>query len=140
MLLRLKLGSGAMVYPSTKKNGHPRSFTSTGTWRYEEGFSVHHSPSAMLRLSPLFPESRYDEDKRQKAQRPLGVGHVSKNGPELRCDLSLPKDALTAVLVVLAAGKFRRVEMRGQRMKYGKALLNGFSLNTSREWDRTDFL
>lgn len=71
-----------------------------------------------------------------RKQRPLRVGHVSKNGPELRCDLSLPKEPLDGVFVVLAAGKFRRVEMHGHRMKYGKALLSGFSRNTSRKWDR----
>jgi hypothetical protein len=77
----------------------------------------------------FLPTDDLDEDKR-KDHAPKAVGSLSLRDGRLTGLLSIPKDALTPILQMLIAGRFKFVDMGAVKLRYREALVRSFRLET----------
>jgi hypothetical protein len=71
-----------------------------------------------------------DNEANRMRQEPRAVGSLHLYSNILHGLLSMPADALPPVLTVLAAGKFKFVVLDGERLRWGKALIRHYSIDT----------
>jgi hypothetical protein len=86
----------------------------------------------------LLPNVNYDEPTRLGQEAHRAVGSVDSRGDTLHGGISVPRDALDAILTVLAAQRFKLLIMHGTRLRYAKALIHGYRLETN--FDPEDLL
>ncbi|MDA9478895.1 hypothetical protein XI03_31290 [Bradyrhizobium sp. CCBAU 65884] len=82
----------------------------------------------------LFPSISLEEERR-KDLKPIAVGAIEAYPERLDASLSIPSDALTAVLQMLIAGRLKFVVMRGSKFRYRSARLQSYRLGTKLEED-----
>lgn len=85
----------------------------------------------------IMPDAHFDLATRQQWE-PRAVGSIARRGGKLTGYLSIPTDALVPILIVLGAGRIRRVSAHGSAMNRGKSLLKSFHVST--ETDANGYL
>ncbi|MET4356917.1 hypothetical protein ABIC08_006882 [Bradyrhizobium sp. RT9b] len=82
----------------------------------------------------LLPTEDLDEGKR-KNEEPNSVGSLSVHDGRLNGLMSIPKNALTPILQMLIAGRFKFVDLGGTKLRYREALVRSFGLATHLDED-----
>ncbi|QAU48864.1 hypothetical protein [Bradyrhizobium guangzhouense] len=77
----------------------------------------------------LLPSSDLEEERR-KELTPIALGSLSLGPDCVLGNIGIPWDALTPILQMLIAGRFRFVLMRGTRFRHRSAKLNSLRLET----------
>ncbi|GAB9109801.1 hypothetical protein [Bradyrhizobium diazoefficiens] len=77
----------------------------------------------------LLPSPELVEEKR-KELTPIALGSLSLGPDGVLGNIGIPWDALTPILQMLIAGRFRFVLMRGARFRHRSAKLNSLRLET----------
>jgi hypothetical protein len=77
----------------------------------------------------LLPSTDLEEDRR-KDLKPIALGSLSVTEDAILGNIGIPWDALTPVLQMLIAGRFKFVLMRGTRFRRRTARLNSLRLET----------
>lgn len=70
------------------------------------------------------------EKERRKDLKPIALGSLSVTDDALLGNVGIPWDALTPVLQMLIAGRFKYVLMRGSKFRHRSAKLNSLRLET----------
>jgi hypothetical protein len=105
-----------------------RHLTITGRLIHPTGLKIE-----SVELSTL-PNPDLDEHRRRE-HTPRAVGSLGAHDGRLDGLLSIPQDALTPVLQMLIAGRFKFVDMGGTKLRYRHALVKSFSLKTHPDED-----
>ncbi|WP_051380639.1 hypothetical protein [Bradyrhizobium sp. WSM1743] len=77
----------------------------------------------------LLPSSDLEEERR-KDLKPIALGSLHVTEDAILGNIGIPWDALTAIMQMLIAGKFKYVLMRGARFRHRSAKLNSLRLET----------
>lgn len=77
----------------------------------------------------LLPSSDLEEERRKDLE-PIALGSLGAGPDGISGNIGIPRDALTPILQMLIAGKFRFVLMRGTRLRHRSAKLNSLRLET----------
>jgi hypothetical protein len=80
----------------------------------------------------FLPSPRNDAVARED-QAPKCVGSLDLYRGRLMGLIDMPVDALSCVMQMLIAGRSKYVALHGHRMRYRKALLRGYSIDTNYE-------
>ncbi|AWO92703.1 MULTISPECIES: hypothetical protein [Bradyrhizobium] len=77
----------------------------------------------------LLPSSDLEEERR-KDLKPIALGSLSATEDAILGNIGIPWDALTPILQMLIAGRFKFVLMRGTRFRHRSARLNSLRIET----------
>lgn len=77
----------------------------------------------------LLPSTDLEEDRR-KDLKPVALGSLHVTEDAILGNIGIPCDALTPILQMLIAGRFKFVLMRGTRFRHRNAQLNSLRLET----------
>ncbi|MCA1398410.1 MULTISPECIES: hypothetical protein [unclassified Bradyrhizobium] len=77
----------------------------------------------------LLPSSDLEEERRRDLH-PIALGSLHVTQDAILGNIGIPRDALTPILQMLIAGRFRFVLMRGTRFRHRSAKVNSLRLET----------
>lgn len=77
----------------------------------------------------LLPSRELEDPQRRKLE-PIALGSLNASPDAILGNIAIPWDALTPILQMLIAGKFRFVLMRGTRFRHRNAKLNRLRIET----------
>lgn len=76
----------------------------------------------------MLPDGAMDSERRLR-NSPTAIGTISAGRGEIGVLLSIPSNALTNLLVMLAADKFHYVSLEGTKLHYGQGMISYLRLD-----------